>query len=111
MDNFGKGAIVVAVLLEAVILWDGLDNHGAKETSLSLLVSSLIPLAIVGSAFLPLDHFGKGAIVLALLIESFIFWGSNNPNETLNNTLYASLLPAVLIGTVLLFWWLQKGET
>jgi hypothetical protein len=59
-----------------------------------------------------MDNFGKGAIILAILIEAFIVWGGlNNPNETTQNLLLASALPLVLVGTVVLFWFLQKGET
>ena len=59
-----------------------------------------------------MDNFGKGAIIIALLIEFFIVWGGlNNPNETTKNILLASLLPLSLIATVVLVWYLQKGET
>jgi hypothetical protein len=59
-----------------------------------------------------MDRFGKGAILIALLIEGFIVYGGlTNPNETTKNILIASSLPLVLVATVFLMWQLQKGET
>lgn len=59
-----------------------------------------------------MDKFAWGAIIIALVIEGFIVWGGlNNPQENYGNILIASALPVVFIGIVVLFWWLQRGET
>lgn len=59
-----------------------------------------------------MDKFAWGAIFIGLVIEGFIIWGGlNNPAEERSNILIASILPVVFIGVVLLFHFLQKGET
>lgn len=59
-----------------------------------------------------MDKFAWGAIVIAAVIEVFIIWGGkSNPQENDMNIVIASALPVVFVAVVLLFWWLQKGET
>lgn len=60
-----------------------------------------------------MDKFAWGAILIALLIEVVIVWANfNNVNEGNMRTLaVATALPLVLVGTVFLFYWLQRGET
>jgi hypothetical protein len=60
-----------------------------------------------------MDKFSWGAIIIAAIIEAFIVYAYavniNEQNET--TLLIATALPVVLVGTVLLFHWLQRGET
>lgn len=59
-----------------------------------------------------MDRFAWGAIILAVIIEGFLIWGNlKNPQEVRRNLIVATMLPVVLIGTVVLFYRLQKGET
>lgn len=60
-----------------------------------------------------MDKFAWGAIIIAVIIEAVIVYAYRfNINEQ-NFTTFAvaSALPLVLIGTVLLFYWLQRGQT
>lgn len=60
-----------------------------------------------------MDKFAWGAIIIALIIEAVILYAYKfNINEqNLETMMIASALPLVLIGTVFLFYWLQRGET
>ena len=60
-----------------------------------------------------MDKFAWGAIIIAVIIEAVIVYAYRfNINEQKLGTLaIASALPLVLIGTVLLFYWLQRGQT
>lgn len=59
-----------------------------------------------------MDRFSWGAIVIALVIEAFLLYGNlNNPQETSRNLLIGSAFPLLLIVTVVLVHYLQRGET
>lgn len=58
-----------------------------------------------------MDKFAWGSIILAIIIEGFIVWANlKNPQEVRGNLWIASLFPVVMIGTVLLFYQLQKAK-
>ncbi len=60
-----------------------------------------------------MDKFAWGAIIIAVLIEAMIVYAYRfNINEQkLNTFAIATALPLVLIGTVFLFYYLQRGQT
>jgi len=60
-----------------------------------------------------MDKFAWGSIIIALIIEAFILYAYKfNINEQKVSTmLIATALPAALIITVLVFYWLQRGQT
>jgi hypothetical protein len=66
-----------------------------------------------GFGRLVMDKFAWGAIIIALIIEGVILYAYRvNINEQKFDTFaIASALPLVLIGTVFLFYWLQRGQT
>ncbi|MBI2079087.1 MAG: hypothetical protein HYT80_12115 [Euryarchaeota archaeon] len=111
MDRSGWTYITIAAIAEAFFVSQYFLNPRVNAAGLVLL--SLSALLVLALAFWrSLDNFSRGAIVIAALLWAFMVWGGvHNPQENDRNVAISSVLPLTLIGTVLLVWFLQRGET
>lgn len=111
MDRSGWVFIGIALVGEAFFVANYFFNPRINVVGLALL--SLSSILIAGLAFWgSLDNFSRGSIVIAAIIWAFMVWGGvHNPQENDRNVAVSAILPLTLIGTVLLVWFLQRGET
>lgn len=109
----GSGYIYLAIALAGEAFFVSQYFLDPRVNLVGLVLLSLASVLVAVLAFWgSLDNFSRGALVLAALIWAFLVWGGvHNPQENDRNVALSSVLPLTLIGTVILVWYLQRGET
>jgi len=108
-----SGWIYLGIALAAELFFVSQYFLNPRVNIVGLILFTISSALVAGLAFWrSLDNFSGGAIVIAALLWAFMVWGGvHNPQENDRNVAVSAVLPVTIIVTVVVVWFLQRGET